>query len=207
MKLQTDAGDPKAGLSEEERAGRDGQLAVPLTATAGTTQAFRPVMLDLDGDGIETTDKAHGVAFDVDDSGYLKQSAWLKGDDGFLVLDRNLNGQMDSGKEMFSNGTVDLSRRGLAGMAWLDANYDGRLSGADPVWNELKVWQDSNQNGVREAGEAAALSSLGITEVVKLNKCYQKRSCLRTFNNACRHFLRIKRYQKSVNTASWRGAA
>ncbi|HNF64094.1 MAG TPA: hypothetical protein PKZ20_20430, partial [Rhodocyclaceae bacterium] len=71
---QTEAGDPKAGLSEEERAGRDGQLAAPL---AGTTQTFRPVALDLDGDGIEVTDRAHGVAFDVDDSGYLKQTAWV----------------------------------------------------------------------------------------------------------------------------------
>ena len=164
-KLQTDAGDPKAGLREEERAGRAGQLAAPLACLPGTTQAFRPVMLDLDGDGIETTDRAHGVAFDVDDSGYLKQTAWLKGDDGFLVLDRNLNGQIDSGKELFNNATVDLSRRGLGGMAWLDANYDGRLSAVDPVWNELKVWQDSNQNGVQEATETHTLSSLGITEL------------------------------------------
>jgi hypothetical protein len=36
---------------------------------------------------------------------------------------------------------VDLSRRGLAGMAWVDGNYDGRLTAVDPVWNELKVWQ------------------------------------------------------------------
>jgi len=58
-KKQTDAGDPKAGLTEEERAGRDGQLAAPVT---GDTQIFRPVVLDLDGDGIETVGKnASGV--------------------------------------------------------------------------------------------------------------------------------------------------
>ncbi|MDR0775586.1 MAG: putative Ig domain-containing protein [Azonexus sp.] len=161
-KMQTDAGDPKAGLTEEERAGRDGKLAPPLT---GDTQIFRPVVLDLDGDGIETTDKAHGVAFDVDDSGFLKQTAWIKGDDAFLVLDRNLNGHIDSGRELFSNGMVALGGRGLAGMAWVDANYDGKLTAADPVWNELKLWRDLNQDGQQDADELWGLNELGITEL------------------------------------------
>jgi hypothetical protein len=153
-KMQTDAGDPKAGLTEEERAGRDGQLAAPLS---GSMQTFRPVALDLDGDGIEVTDRAHGVAFDVDDSGYLKQTAWVKGDDALLVLDRNYNGQFDSGKELFSNGTVALGRRGLAGLNWVDANYDGRLTSADPVWNELRLWRDLDQDGSQDANSTVVL--------------------------------------------------
>jgi VCBS repeat-containing protein len=161
-RMQTAAGDPKAGLTEEERAGRDGQLAAPLS---GTTQTFRPVALDLDGDGIEMVTKAHGVAFDVDDSSYLKQTAWIKGDDAFLVLDRNYNGEIDSGKELFSNSTVALSRRGLAGMAWVDANYDGKLTAADPVWKELKVWRDADQDGMQDAGETQGLDALGIGEL------------------------------------------
>lgn len=161
-KRQTDAGDPQAGLTEEARAGRAGQLAAPVS---GSTQFFRPVALDLDGDGIETTDKAHGVAFDVDDSGYLKQTAWVKSDDAFLVLDRDYNGRFDSGKELFSNAGVALSRRGLAGMAWVDANYDGRLTADDPVWGELKLWRDLNQDGQQENGEVQTLDALGVTEL------------------------------------------
>lgn len=122
-------------------------------------------MLDLDGDGIETIDKAHGVAFDVDDSGYLKQTAWVKNDDALLVLDRDYNGQFDSGKELFSNASVALSRRGLAGMAWVDANYDGRLTVADPVWNELRVWRDFDQDGQQDTGEVQGLATLGVTEL------------------------------------------
>jgi len=160
--MQTEAGDPKAGLTEEERAGRDGQLAAPLS---GATQTFRPVALDLDGDGIEITDQAHGVAFDVDDSGYLKQTAWVQGDDALLVLDRDYNGQFDSGRELFSNGSVALGRRGLAGMQWVDANYDGKLTSADPVWSELKLWRDLNQDGAQEAGEVQGLDALGVIEL------------------------------------------
>ena len=119
-RAQTDAGDPKAGLTEEERAGRDGQLAAPLT---GSTQTFRPVVLDMDGDGIETVGKdVSGVAFDVDDSGFLKATGWATGGDAFLTLDRDYNGETNSGREMFSNSVVDISRRGLAGMAWVNAN-------------------------------------------------------------------------------------
>lgn len=161
-RAQTDAGDPKAGLTEEERAGRDGKLAPPIT---GTTQSFRPVVLDLDGDGIETVGKAtSGVAFDVDDSGYLKQTGWATGGDAFLTLDRDYNGETNTGREMFSNGVVDISRRGLAGMAWVDSNYDGKLTAADPVWDELKVWLDDG-DGVDEAGEKQTLTALGITEL------------------------------------------
>jgi len=115
-KMQGTAGDPRAGLTEEERAGRDGKLAAPVE---GDTQTFRPVALDLDGDGIETVARDDStVHFDVDNSDYLKHTGWLGADDAFLTLDRDYNGQTDSGREMFSNAAVALSRRGLGGMAW-----------------------------------------------------------------------------------------
>lgn len=163
-KMQTDAGDPKAGLTEEARAGRDGQLA---TAVTGDTQVFRPVALDLSGNGmIDTLSKAaSGVSFDVDDSGYLKETGWVGGGDAFLTLDRDYNGETNSGREIFSNSTVALGRRGLAGMGWVDANYDGRITAADPVWNELRVWQDANGDGVQAQSESLTLDELGITEL------------------------------------------
>ncbi|MBV1786782.1 cadherin-like domain-containing protein [Marinobacterium sp. D7] len=162
-RMQAVAGDPKAGLTEEARAGRDGKLAAPVE---GDTQIFRPVMLDLDGDGIETIDRDDSaIHFDVDDSGYLKHTGWLGSDDAFLTLDRNYNGQTDSGKEMFSNAAVDRSRRGLAGMAWVDANYDGKLTSADPVWDELKLWRDLDQNGMQDEGETVGLDDIGISEL------------------------------------------
>ena len=75
-KMQTDAGDPKAGLTEEARAGRDGALA---SAISGATQTFRPVTLDLSGNGqIDILSKeSANVNFDVDDSGFLKDTAWI----------------------------------------------------------------------------------------------------------------------------------
>ncbi|MDD5160514.1 MAG: cadherin-like domain-containing protein [Sulfuricurvum sp.] len=162
-KIQTDIGMRNAGLSEEERAAKDGKIAVALT---GDTQIFRPVVLDLNGDGIHTIDKAtSGVSFDVDNSGFFKETAWISKQDAFLTLDRNFNGVVDSGKEMFSNSAVALDRRGLAGMQWVDANNDGKITSADPVWEALKIWQDANGNGQEETTESFSLTALGITEL------------------------------------------
>ncbi|MHB1098190.1 MAG: beta strand repeat-containing protein [Burkholderiales bacterium] len=161
--IQTQAGDPQAGLTEEERAGRAGDLAPPQT---GTTQTWRPVVLDLNGSGIQTVSEAQsGVAFNVDDSGYLKNTDWISNNDAFLVLDRNDNGQIDSSRELFSNGMVGLDRRGLAGLAWMDSNYDGILNASDPVFNQLRVWQDKNGNGIVDAGEETTLAQDGITSL------------------------------------------
>ncbi len=156
------AGDPQAGLTELQRAQRNGQLAAPLAAGA-TTQHWRPVILDLDGDGIETTDQAHGVSFDVDSSGYFKTTAWAGHDDGFLVLDRNLNGLLDDASELFSNAAVADSAKGIASLRWVDATVDGNITGSDPVFGQLRVWQDKNTNGTVDAGELKSLADLSIT--------------------------------------------
>lgn len=161
--MQSAAGDPQAGLREEERAGRAGKLAPTET---GATEKWRPVVLDLNGDGIHIVDKANsGAFFDVDDSGFRKSTAWIGGDDAFLTLDRNFNGQTDSGRELFSNGKVALDARGLAGMAWADSNADGRLDASDPVFNALKVWRDANGSAAVDAGEETSLAQNGITSL------------------------------------------
>ena len=161
--LQSAAGDPQAGLREEERAGRAGKLAPTET---GATEKWRPVVLDLNGDGIHTVDKASsGAYFDVDDSGFRKSTAWIAGDDAFLTIDRNFNGHTDSARELFSNGKVALDARGLAGMAWADSNGDGKLDAADPVFNALKVWRDANGSAAVDAGEETSLAQNGITSL------------------------------------------
>ncbi len=82
-RLQTQNHLNDAGLTEEDRAARAGKLSsltpAPLPGGEGG-QVFRPVVLDLDGDGIQIADKAQsGVAFDVDDSGFLKATGWIAG--------------------------------------------------------------------------------------------------------------------------------
>src|SRR5690606_37346850 len=69
-----------------------------------TNNLGSPIALDLNGDGkIGTHSVANGVQFDMDGNGSSEQTSWISSEDGLLVLDRNNNGIIDSGKELFGN--------------------------------------------------------------------------------------------------------
>lgn len=189
-RIQTAIGDPRAGLTEEERAARDGKMAAPLSIAPEATQTFRPVALDLSGDGrINIIDKTTGVSFNVDDSGYFKQTGWVAPQDGFLFLDRNFNGVVDQGKELFNNGAIDISARGLKALQWIDADQDGDLDASDPVFSQLKIWQDANSNGQEDTisvngvitghPELKSLSELGITRLNYRTGTYEQNGQLK----------------------------
>ena len=119
-------------------------------------------MIDLDGDGIEFTEMGLGRTwFDVDGDLFAERTGWLKGDDGFLVLDANGNGRIDDVSEMFGG----VGQSGFAELALLDSNGDGKITMADVAWSELKVWQDYDRDGVTDAGELKTLTELGIVSL------------------------------------------
>jgi VCBS repeat-containing protein/YD repeat-containing protein len=167
-RLQQDIGDPNAGLTEEVRAAHRNLLAPvdPVThqASAGV---FRPVALDLNGDGRITTvtNAGNNRAFNWDGSGYDKEVGWVGDGEGLLFLDRNLNGAVDNGKDLFSNSLVADPAKGVRSLAWVDANADGVLNSADPVFAQLRVWQDANGDAVADTAELKSLSELGITSL------------------------------------------
>ena len=167
-RLQQDAGDPLAGLIEEERAARRGVgAALDPTTNKLLPGVFRPITLDLDGDGrITTVSNADNTrAFNWDGSGFDKQVGWIGNNDGLLFLDRNPNGVVDSGKELFSNSAIADAAKGVRSLAWVDANGDGLINSADPVFAQLKVWQDTNGNAQADAGELKTMAQLGIAEL------------------------------------------
>ncbi|MBU0483513.1 MAG: hypothetical protein KKB30_03240 [Proteobacteria bacterium] len=130
-----------------------------------------PLTFDLDGDGIETV-AASGtdpVLFDHDGDGVKNGTGWVSADDGFLVMDRNGNGTIDNGTELFGDSTP-LSGGGTAvdgfhALADQDTNFDGLVNNLDANWNELRVWRDLNQDGESQAGELLTLDELGIAGI------------------------------------------
>jgi Ca2+-binding RTX toxin-like protein len=166
-KMQQDAGDPNAGLTEEERAAKAGLTSAVNAATNERDPGqFRPIIMDMNGDGTITTvfKTQANVTFDWDASGFQKKVAWAGQGEGFLFLDRNPNGIAESGKELMSNSMVADVIKGLRSLVWVDGNADGRITDLDPVFHELRVWQD-NGDGVSQEGEAKKLAELGITEI------------------------------------------
>ena len=128
-----------------------------------------PLALDLDGDGVETIAASAGTLFDHDGNGIKTASGWVKGDDGLLVLDRNGNGAIDNGSELFGVDTVLVNGQkaadGFQALSELDSNGDGRIDAADAAFQNLKVWRDIDQDGVSQADEMFSLAAVGIDSI------------------------------------------
>ncbi|AIC09444.1 calcium-binding protein [Xylella fastidiosa] len=128
-----------------------------------------PLVLDLDGDGIETLAAGKNILFDHDGDGITHASGWVKSDDGLLVLDRNGNGHIDNGSELFGADTVlsngHTAASGFDALRDLDSNGDGLFSAADARFTDVRVWRDLNQDGQSQANELFTLSTLGIASI------------------------------------------
>jgi len=128
-----------------------------------------PIVLDLNGDGIQTTTLQQGVSFDVNNNGTVERTAWVARGDGLLVRDLNKDGIVNDGGELFGEGTVlaDGTRAadGYVALRALDSNLDGVIDTSDSAFSQLMVWVDKNGDGVTDAGELSRLSDLGITSL------------------------------------------
>lgn len=132
---------------------------------------FDPIVLDLDGDGVELVDLDQSTAsFDFDGDGIDEQIGWVGADDGLLVFDANGDGVIDQADEVAFVSYLEGAQTDLEGLAAFDTNGDGLLTEADAAaggfdWGQFMVWQDRNQNGRSDAGELVSLRDAGIVSI------------------------------------------
>ncbi|WP_246881469.1 putative Ig domain-containing protein [Acidovorax sp. JG5] len=128
-----------------------------------------PIVLDLDGDGIETLSNSGGVYFDHAGDGFAEQSGWISQDDGFLVRDLNGNGKIDSGLELFGSETFlkngQKASNGFIALQELDDNFDGKVDSNDSAFETLRVWRDLNRDGQSQENELFSLNDSGVRSV------------------------------------------
>lgn len=147
------------------------QNEVDFCRSGSTTGAMRldPLLIDLDGDGIETTWINTTTYFDHNADGIAERTAWVGPDDGLLVMDRNGDGIINNGRELFGDSTLlksgSVALSGFGALADLDNNRDGVINAEDSGFDQLRVWQDINGDAVSSADELHDLYSLGIKEI------------------------------------------
>ena len=158
-------------FAPESKALLKGALIGAFTAAEGARQApyNDPLLVDLDGDGIETTTLENGVYFDHAVDGFKELSAWVADDDGILVLDKNQNGIIDDGSEIFGDNYVKLdgskATSGFDALTDFDLNNDGKITTDE--FGDIRVLKG---DGTLLTLEDAGIQSINLTYTNKNKK-------------------------------------
>ncbi|OGW63044.1 MAG: hypothetical protein A2V83_04430 [Nitrospirae bacterium RBG_16_64_22] len=105
-----------------------------LSVRAGDARLVDPLVINFDGAGVRLTNEKY--AFDLNSDGVQDQVSFAGAGSGFLALDKNGDGTINPGAELFGptsgNGFAEFSRHDADGNGWIDE--------ADPVFTDLRVW-------------------------------------------------------------------
>jgi len=137
-----------------------------------------PILVDVAGNGFNMTEGTRGVWYDLSGHGTKRLIGWTSSnsDDAWLVLDRNNDGAIQDGTELFGTFTqqpappAGVAPNGFLALAEYDkpekgGNGDRKIDPQDAIFSSLRLWQDSDHNGLSATSELHSLAELGLQSV------------------------------------------
>ncbi|MFG5382767.1 cadherin-like domain-containing protein, partial [Yoonia sp. R2-816] len=137
-------------------------LTLPFEFFGGLMNHVSPLVLDLDGDGVELTHTYdENVYFDIDADGFAERVGWVGPDDGQLAMDWNGNGTIDDITELYGDDQMPAFDK----LRLHDTNLDGVIDVNDDDFDEFLVWRDLNMDGISQAEELSSLTDHDIVSI------------------------------------------
>ena len=130
-------------------------------------EKYDPLVIDLNNDGIKGSNLDYKINFDLDNNGFKEATSWIDNNDAFIAIDKNNNGTIDNGSELFGDKSISNNayaytnpnaKNGFENLKELDSNNDGIIDEKDKEFTNLLLWQDKNSNGISETDELIKLS-------------------------------------------------
>jgi hypothetical protein len=134
-------------VSSQELQARSTNLNFSSEASDSNVEQTDPLAFDLNGNGIETSGIKSGIEFDINGDGKKEQTSFISGGDAFLAYDKNGNGLIDNGKELF--GDQNGAKNGYEELAKYDDNKDGRIDKNDAIYSDLKLVSVGEDNKLK----------------------------------------------------------
>ncbi len=127
----------------------------------GDSECNTPLVLSFDERAVSFG--ASDATFDLSRNGVSQTTDWPAHQTPWLALDRNGNGRIDSGAELFGSstkiGSGVFADNGFSALRQLDDNHDGFITAEDAAWSQLTLWRDRDADRVSSSAELSPLSS------------------------------------------------